>query len=70
MEVRVFSTAPKKPASAGFFFFCQLFGFAPPKKEEAVTSIKYASGDFDLFRLGSPGCKFQGVRLSILPPFG
>jgi hypothetical protein len=47
-----------------------LFGFAPPKKEEAVTSIKYASGDFDLFRLGSPGCKFQGVRLSILPPFG
>ncbi|UHS56756.1 hypothetical protein HRS00_08040 [Agrobacterium vaccinii] len=25
MEVRVFSTAPKKPASAGFFFFTNMF---------------------------------------------
>ncbi|QCL73188.1 hypothetical protein CFBP5877_06465 [Agrobacterium tumefaciens] len=36
MEVRVFSTAPKKPASAGFFFFSQSVSSAFGETEMSV----------------------------------
>jgi hypothetical protein len=41
VEVRVFSTAPKKPASAGFFFFISLYRASAHVERKAATGAEH-----------------------------